>query len=302
MSIKPLSLNPINLAKPLRLAIYLIMLLAFCLTGIPTFAEAETKVYDYANLLTLEQIEALETTATELAQTYQMDIGIVTTNDSEGKSSQDYADDFYDYNSYGYGNGYDGLLFLIDMDNREIYISTCGKGIKYFTDLRINEMLDALFNDISNGDYYGTCTHFLKLTQSYLKKGIPNNQYSMEGEFSDPRSEYSPAYKREPFKTATGASLNARSITLSALVALLGSLLIALIVRIIVKRTYTHPRYTMPQTRPDDLSIHYTQREDHFVTSHTSRVKIETNNGPSGRSSTHHSSSGRSHGGGGRRF
>ena len=57
------------------------------------------------------------------------------------------------------------------------------------------------------------------------------------------------------------------------------------------------------------MSIHYTQREDRFVTSHTSRVKIQTNNNPhgsggsSGASSVHHSSSGRSHGGGtGRKF
>lgn len=302
MRINPFRFTHANTLNLLRQSICFLLLTFIGFIGMPIFATAETKIYDYANLLTLEQIETLEASATKIAETYQMDIGIVTTNDAESKSTQDYADDFYDYNGYGYGNGYDGLLFLIDMDHREIYISTCGSGIKYFTNLRISEMLDSLYNHVSQGDYYGTCTNFLKLTESYIQKGIPSNQHSVEGQFSDPRSEYSPTYKRQPFTTATGEPLNFRSTALSLIVALLGSGLIAFIVRALVKRSYTHPRYTTPQTRPDDLSVHYTQREDHFVTSHTSRIKIETNNGSSGRSSTHHSSSGRSHGGGGRGF
>ncbi len=291
MRINLIKFNPIDSLRPLRLICSFVLLITIYSLALPIFAAADTKVYDYANLLTLEQIDALEVSATEIAETYQVDIGIVTTSDAEGKSSEEYADDFYDYNGYGYTNEYDGLLFLIDMDNRNIYISTCGVAIKYFTDSRIDNMLDVIIKYMADGDYYNACTDFLKLTTSYLQKGIPSNQYSVDLDS-----------KHEPFTTPTGQPLNSRSIALSSIVAALGAALIAFIVRALVKYSYTHPRYTMPETRPDDLSIHYTERTDHFVTSHTSRVKIQTDTNSGGRSSTHHSSSGRSHGGGGRGF
>lgn len=287
---------------------FLFCLYALCFTS---FA-AEVKVYDFANLFTLDELDELEKGATSLAETYQMDVGIVTTQDAKGKSAMAYADDFYDENDFGYGSHKDGLLLLMDMDNREIYISTCGSGIQYFTDLRISKMLDSAYNYISNRDYYGTATDFLGQVKTYLDKGIPSNQNTTERPFSDPREDYNNPYIQEvrpahkPFTTSSGAPLNAQSIILSVVVSLLAALIIAIIVRTAVHYSYKHPHSTTPQTRPDDLSVHYTKKEDRFVTSHTSRVKIQTNpnggHGGSGRSSTHSSSSGRSHGGGGRKF
>ena len=288
----------------------LLCLYALCFTS---FA-AEVKVYDFANLFTLDELDKLEKGATSLAEIYQMDVGIVTTDDANGKSAMAYADDFYDENDFGYGSDKDGLLLLIDMDNREIYISTCGSGIQYFTDLRISNMLDSAYNYISNGDYYGTATDFLRQVKFYLDKGIPSNQNTTDRPFSDPREDYNNPYMQEvkpphkPFTTSSGAPLNTQSIILSVVISLIGALIIAIVICTAVHYSYKNPHNATPQTRPDDLSVHYTQREDRFVTSHTSRVKIQTNTnsrgglGGSGRSSTHHSSSGRSHGGGGRKF
>ena len=289
----------------------LVFLLCFYTLCHASFA-SEVKVYDFANLFTLDEVDQLEEGALYLAETYQMDVGIVTTDDANGKSAMAYADDFYDENDFGYGTNKDGLLFLIDMDNREIYISTYGLGTEYFTDLRISKMLDSAYNYISIGDYYGTATDFLKQVKIYLDKGIVSNQNTVDRPFSDPREDYhnphmqetAPAHK--PFTTKSGEPLNTQSIILSVVVSLLGAFIIALVIRTAVHYRYKHPHNTVPQTRPDDLSVHYTQKEDRFVTSHTSRVKIQTNSnnghGGSGRSSIHSSSSGRSHGGGGRKF
>ena len=98
-------------------------------------------VYDFAELL--ENEEALEAEIAELRERWTIDVVIVTTDDAHGKSSMEYADDFFDYNGFGYDKPMgDGVLFLIDMDNRQIWISTCGKAIIYFTDSRIDEALD----------------------------------------------------------------------------------------------------------------------------------------------------------------
>ena len=48
-------------------------------------------------------------------------------------------------------------------------------------------------------------------------------------------------------------------------------------------------------------NVHYTRKDDVFISTHTSKTKIKRDNTSNNRS-THRSSSGRSHGGGGRKF
>ena len=278
----------LNVKSCFKTIVYILFLFCFSLVSIPTFAVADIKVYDYANLFATEELEQLEGAAKTLSETYQLDVGIVTTNDAEGKTAEAYADDFYDNNGYGYGSNADGLLFLIDMDNRKIWLSTCGLGIQYFTDARIEKMLDSLYEYVSNADYYGAANDFLQLTESYINKGIPANQHTVD------------TTPHVPFQNAAGQPLNSRNVGLSIIAAIIGSGIITLIARAIVIYCYKHPRFTEPPTKPDGGSVHYTQREDRFVSTHTHKTKIERSN--SGTSTTHKSSSGRSHGGGGRSF
>ena len=278
----------LNVKSCFKSILCILFLFCFSLVSIPTFATADIKVYDYANLFSTEELEELEATAKTLSETYQLDVGIVTTNDAEGKTAEAYADDFYDNKGYGYGSNADGLLFLMDMDNRKIWIFTCGLGIQYFTDARIEKILDSLYEYVSNADYYGAANDFLELTKSYINKGIPTNQHTVD------------RTPHVPFQNAAGQPLNSRSIGLSIIAAIIGSGIITLIARGIVIYRYKHPHFTEPSTKPDSGSVHYTQREDRFVSTHTHKVKIEKNN--NGTSTTHTSSSGRSHGGGGRSF
>ena len=82
-----------------------------------------------------------------------------------------YADDFYDSGNFGYDGPHGtGVLFLIDMDNREIYISTCGDSIYYLTDARIETILDAAFDYVSNGQYYDAAKKFLSLAVTYMQR------------------------------------------------------------------------------------------------------------------------------------
>ena len=54
------------------------------------------------------------------------DVVAVTVNSTEGKTPMEYADDYYDYNGYGQGSDYSGVILLIDMGSREMWISTSG--------------------------------------------------------------------------------------------------------------------------------------------------------------------------------
>ena len=121
----------------------ILLCVLFSFTGV--FAAGQNRVYDYAGLFTTAETQDLEESAAEYREKTNLDLVIVTIDDAEGKTSREYADDFYDYNGFGVGSDYSGALLLIDMDNRMAYLSTTGKAIGILTDSRIQEITDEVF-------------------------------------------------------------------------------------------------------------------------------------------------------------
>lgn len=92
----------------------LVILLLFMLFKTVNIKAVEIKLYDQAILFSQQEQNLLEIEANRISDEFQMDIVIVTTNDTNNKSARDYADDFYDENNVGIGNDHDGIMFLID--------------------------------------------------------------------------------------------------------------------------------------------------------------------------------------------
>ena len=89
-------------------------------------ASDDTRVFDEAGLFDEYEKEGLETRIEEVRKSENIDLAVTTTDDANGKTSEAYADDFYDSHGFGTGDDASGVLLLIDMDNREIYVSTSG--------------------------------------------------------------------------------------------------------------------------------------------------------------------------------
>ena len=136
--------------------------------------DASEKVYDFANLYTDAQEKELYSLIMEYIDSYNLDFAIVTINNNSKESTAAYAQDFYDYNSFGIGNSYDGILFLIDMVNREFYMTTTGAGITMYTDDRIDKCLDEAFSYITEGEYYNATEAFIKKASWYASIGAPD--------------------------------------------------------------------------------------------------------------------------------
>lgn len=134
--------------------------------------DATKKIYDYANLITKDEEEVLYNKVQEFINKYDMDMAIVTINSNPKSSSMAYADDFYDYNNFGKGTNKTGLLFLIDMQNRNMWISTTGDAINIYTDSRINTILDYTYDKISNEDYNGCAEQFIDKASYFANKGL----------------------------------------------------------------------------------------------------------------------------------
>lgn len=151
----------------------------------------ERSIYDQAGLLNDRQIQDLEHMIAQAEQAVHMDLVVVTTSDAQGKSAREYADVFYIQGGFGTGKKHSGALFLIDMDNREIYISSSGSMIRFLTDSRVEQMLDYAYGQVSTGDYFEAMNRFTQDVVTYYQKGIESGQYNYDpetGEISRHRS------------------------------------------------------------------------------------------------------------------
>lgn len=265
--------------------VLLIFILISIVNSFSNMAYANKKlVFDDAMLFTEGEISKLEEEANKLSDEYNMDIVLVTTDDAEGKSSREYADDFFDYKGFGRGSDYDGILFLIDMDNREAYISTTGIGIRYLTDLRIEKILDLAYDGLSNGDYYSASLGFLSGASTYLEAGIPSDQYN------------------EPEDIKVKNRLTMAEVMIS----LVGGLVTSGLFFFTTMARYKTPRTYNQYSYRNNSIVNMGLRDDRLISSYVTHRRIpkqtSSSSSSSGRSSTHKSSSGRSHGGGGRKF
>lgn len=270
--------------RSIKLILFIIIGLTM-MFPITTYAE-KALVFDDAMLFSQEEVMNLENEANLLSKFYNMDIVIVTTDDTIDKTTREYADDFFDYNGFGVGEDYDGILFLIDMDNSEAYISTSGIGIKYLTDERIERILDEVFDSgLSEGDYYSSTLGFIRGTEKYLKAGIPSDQYNY------------PEKPKEKNKLTM----------FDLMISLLGGIGTSGIFFFSTKSKYKMKNPVKPLTFKNNSFVNFRLNEDKLVDSFvTTRIipkpQNNSSSSSSGKSTTHSSSSGRSHGGGGRKF
>ena len=72
-----------------------LLLFLLLMVGVPVYAENPDKVVDNADLLTDKEEEKLEAQFTEIAEKYQCDVVVVTTDTLDGKAPMDYTDDYY---------------------------------------------------------------------------------------------------------------------------------------------------------------------------------------------------------------
>lgn len=140
-----------------RYLVYFLAALLLCLCVAVSVQAAPPLLVDGANLLTETEEEALLTRLNELRRTYQMDVVIVTTKTLQGKSPQDYADDFYDDGGYST----DGILLLVSMAKRDYCISTCGYGITVVTEKGLDYLEDRFVPPLSDDNYNRAFTRFI---------------------------------------------------------------------------------------------------------------------------------------------
>lgn len=254
----------------------LFALLLSILPAIPVSAAAPPRLMDGADLLSDSEERELQKKLNEISERQRLDIVVVTLDSLEGASPVEYADDFFDYNGYGFGAGRDGILLLISMAERDWCISTSGYGIEVFTDAGQEYMSGVFRPYLSDGDYAGAFDIFAGLCDEFIGQARTGRPYDVR---NLPREPFGPG----KFVTALAAGF-----------------VISLIVTGMMRMQLKSVR---GQTAADGYikrgSLQLTRSSDIFLYRHVDRRvrSQESTSGRSGGSSTHRSSSGRSHGG-----
>ena len=236
------------------------------------------RLTDEADLLSDSEEKDLLGKLDEISDRQKCDVVVATVNSLEGKTAMEYADDFYDYNGYGYGEERDGIILLISMEERDWWMSTCGYGITAFTDAGQKYMSDKFIPMVSDGEYADAFTKYADLYDEFLtqaKTGEPYDKSNMPKE-----------------------SLNIIWLPIDLAVGLFAAFIAASLKKSKLK---TVRRKAAAQDYMVDGSFRVTKNYDRFITKNVTTRVIHRDD-DSGGSSTHSSSSGSDHGGSGGSF
>lgn len=144
-------------------------------------SSTKQRIYDFAGLLTSEEVNQLENLSEKYSRKRQTDFIILTTNDTKGKDIVPYMEDFYDEKALGYDKPHGNTAILtIDMKNRDVYLAGFYKGEEYLDDYRLDLVREKITPDLSQGNYYEAFYSFIKISYKYMgiRPGVnPDNLF-----------------------------------------------------------------------------------------------------------------------------
>ncbi|MEL3911477.1 TPM domain-containing protein [Treponema pedis] len=244
--------------------------LFFLFAVIPVFGKE--LLVDNEGILTADEAAEITDYLKKVSEKSKSDTVIVIVSETGGKTPEEFADDYFDYNGYGQGPEKEGSLLLFVTGNgtsgsRHVHISTHGeKTIFAITDSRIEKLLDTVIDGgLKDGEYKAAFNAYIKRLSGYFYNSLSFMEVAV-----------SLAVGLMMFFAkffGTQSSYKAKK----------------------VQAFYNTDKNAVARFNPV---------KDVFLSTNTvSRIIPKSNeNSSSGKSSTHTSSSGESHGGGGRSF
>ena len=251
--------------------------------SLSVYASEFLPLFDEPDVMTDAEESALVTKLEGIAAQYQMEVVVAAFETIDGASPMEYADDFYDYNGYGFGENQDGLILIVVMDTSDWWISTRGTAITAFTDAGIEYIGDQITPYMSAGDFAGAFNVFADQCSMFMAQAATGDPFDVHN---------LPQPPKEPFNAGM-------------------AIVIALIVGFIVGKIYTGKLKGQLQSVTAqkaaagyirDGSLNVTNARDFFLYRNVTKTAKESNSSSDGGSSTHTSSSGATHGGGGGKF
>lgn len=246
--------------------------------------DADEKVYDFSNILSDDDEEEIYDLIQEFIDETGMDLVLLTDDYpyTYDGANEDYAVDFYDYNDFGIDDEhYSGIIFFRNTYTNPYYgVYFFGEAQLYYSEDRLDDMLDNIYNDIHSGDYYSGFEELTNQLLDYYKRGYAlEYRYSYIDDYGNIKESY-----HIPWFTLIIVSIIGTSVIMVILVNK----------NHMIRKEYKASEYLVKD------SINYTRKEDRFITSHTSSYTSSSSSGGHSGGGSRSGSSGGGHSGGGR--
>ena len=142
---------------------------------------AAPRVVDDSGILTEEQLQDLRDYAKKISDKYGLDVVVNIAPRSGNLTREEYAKLFYEYNGYGLGDDYDGILLTVfkrqgyQSDNC-LYAS--GKGLEKLTEVNRERLRGFVQDGMDGGNYHFTLKRFLQQTDHMERTGrVPRSLF-----------------------------------------------------------------------------------------------------------------------------
>lgn len=269
----------------------------------------DSLVNDYANLMSYEDAQTLNYKLEQISELYECEVSVLTVTSTDGYDLTAFADDYYDYNGFGYGEYDDGIMLVVDMGGREYAMTTYGTAISIFDDFNLYLIENAFLNYLSQGSYTDAFIAYYEECADVLYNYYYTD-YSDDGYYvTDDDYVYEDLYPDYSYDDGINQTIRTNEIfSLKWIgISVAGGLIIALIYTFFLKsQLHTVKSKNSASDYLVEGSINITRSRDIFMYKNvhkTPKPKSNTSSGGrsgggfGGGSSTHVSSSGRSHGG-----
>lgn len=168
--------------KILVLLLTLIVAVSIILTA---SAESEnTFIKDYAGILSVSEQQELEEYAASVSAKYNCGIYIVIVPDMSEFAYSDalqYAKDVYTELSLGYGDGFDGELLLLSMEERDYALISHGSyANNAFTDYAKDIVCDSFLDNFRYDDWFGGFRDYLVKSAEVLDYAENRDPYEAD--------------------------------------------------------------------------------------------------------------------------
>ncbi|MDO5734411.1 MAG: TPM domain-containing protein [Eubacteriales bacterium] len=127
-------------------------------------------IEDEVGLLSDAEYDRLLKQLETISKRHKCDVAVVTVYSLNGLTAEEFADDYFDYNGYGYGQDDDGILFLLSMEYRDWAMTTHQFGIYAFDDYGLDQIFSELKADLAADQYYSAFSRFAEECDYFLER------------------------------------------------------------------------------------------------------------------------------------
>lgn len=259
-------------------ALFCAVMLMLC-TTVCVFAQASGVITDNAELFTESEKVELQSQLDALSKKTGW-MAVIYTN-YDGYDADNIKPHTNRYYADNYGKTTAGVMLTIDMEGRAVDLRTKGDAMYYFSDNRVDTILDDVQSCLKEGLYYDAATLFISYSSHYYDDGIPEGESNENIDIQE-KEDNALLYVLRHYGIIFGV------------VALVTATIVVFVVAHKYKNNGKEGTYDLRSNSVTNL----TERQDIFLTKH---VTVTTESSSSGGSSSGSSSGGGGSSGGGSR-